>query len=388
MKHSKLGASGAHRWINCPGSVNLIGDRHDNGGDETEFSARGTVAHEIAAGCLKGVLEPWEAVGQEQQEGPHLIVVDEEDVEAIQVYVNFCQEIMARSRSHWVEVPVNLATYHVDLWGTMDFAALSQDGTILDCVDYKHGVGVVVDVEDNEQLMQYAAGVLMSLIPAGSYSPIEKVRLTIVQPRAHGEDIRTWETTPAAILSWVEGVLAPAAIATEAPDAPLVAGSWCHDHFCKARAYCPALGFLGDDLAGMVADDANLPPKEFSAERIGKLLDAYDLMKPFFEILKEEAYDRACRGSKIPGRKLIEGKSNRVWKDGAEKEAALRLRSAERYTEPKMKSPAQMEKLVGGKEFATLWAFKPPGGMVLARSDNTKKEIVRSAIDAFKGIEE
>ena len=53
-----------------------------------------------------------------------------------------------------------------------------------------------------------------------------------------------------------------------------------------------------------------------------------------------------------------------------------------------MKSPAQMEKLVGGEDFVTLWAFKPTGKMSLARSDSKSKEIIRSAIDAFEGIEE
>ncbi len=58
--HSKLGFSGAHRYINCHGSVNLIGAGHDKD-DSSEFSARGNVAHDIASQCLKGEMEPWEA---------------------------------------------------------------------------------------------------------------------------------------------------------------------------------------------------------------------------------------------------------------------------------------------------------------------------------------
>ncbi len=133
--HSKLGASGAHRWINCPGSVNLIGDRHDQDDDGSDFSARGTAAHDTASECLAGTLEPWEALGRIYRIGSYHIVLDEEDVQAIQIYTVLCQGVMDRAESFWIEHPVNLATYHKDLWGTIDFAALSRDGTLLDCED-------------------------------------------------------------------------------------------------------------------------------------------------------------------------------------------------------------------------------------------------------------
>ena len=49
--HHSLGASAAHRWMNCPGSVREIA-KLPKGDDSTEHSREGTLAHEHAAALL------------------------------------------------------------------------------------------------------------------------------------------------------------------------------------------------------------------------------------------------------------------------------------------------------------------------------------------------
>src|SRR5580765_4761035 len=59
--HSPLGASGAERWMNCPGSVSLL--KLVSPGvesDEPEYRTHGTAAHQLLAHCLTEKLDAWE----------------------------------------------------------------------------------------------------------------------------------------------------------------------------------------------------------------------------------------------------------------------------------------------------------------------------------------
>src|SRR4051812_2563885 len=65
--HSPLGASGAERWMNCPGSyhaadvVRKLG-RFDEG--DPEYRTQGVNAHTAAAYCLETGTEAWMLTGQ------------------------------------------------------------------------------------------------------------------------------------------------------------------------------------------------------------------------------------------------------------------------------------------------------------------------------------
>jgi hypothetical protein len=48
--HSRFGASGAHRWTECPGSVEAQAGLPDNSGPEAQ---EGTALHAVAAHCLE-----------------------------------------------------------------------------------------------------------------------------------------------------------------------------------------------------------------------------------------------------------------------------------------------------------------------------------------------
>ena len=63
----------------------------------------------------------------------------------------------------------------------------------LEVIDYKHGIGIVVEVENNPQIMYYAYMIIDEL---GSAWMIAPTTLTIVRPRVTWrEPIRSWQTT-------------------------------------------------------------------------------------------------------------------------------------------------------------------------------------------------
>src|SRR5208282_2991533 len=139
--HSKLGASGAERWMNCPGSVSLLSELKLPESDEPDYRSLGTAAHELACLCLQGGLDAWEYIGHKI--GAH--VVDEDMVDAVQIYLDECCSLP--EGEIFIEFRVDAPEFDHDFYGTTDFACVS--GTTLFVRDYKHGAGVAVDVENN-----------------------------------------------------------------------------------------------------------------------------------------------------------------------------------------------------------------------------------------------
>src|SRR3954467_10867369 len=79
------------------------------------------------------------------------------------------------------------------LFGRLDVGMVSPGRGVLEIVDYKNGAGVWVGVEDNFQLLYYAAGALRQLTPNESVR-IHRVRLTVVQPNTDpAKPIKYWD---------------------------------------------------------------------------------------------------------------------------------------------------------------------------------------------------
>jgi len=58
--HHPLGASGASRWLACPGSVRLSADLPDPG---SAYAEEGTLAHQLAEVCLSQHVDPEDVPG-------------------------------------------------------------------------------------------------------------------------------------------------------------------------------------------------------------------------------------------------------------------------------------------------------------------------------------
>ncbi len=348
MYHSKLGPSGAHRWIPCPGSVSAEAGLPDTAGPAAE---EGTVAHAMAEYTLtqgyetareyladvkaqreKGIHDSdyaHDADVQEQAvdyaftdpvEYVQSIGSEETMADTIAPYIEFVRGL----HNPTIETRVHYDKYVPDGSGTSDTFALSPDYRILDVVDLKYGYGRV-DAEDNPQGKCYALGVLEDF--DFLCEDVEVVRITIVQPRLNA--VSTWETTPAAIYEWAETVLAPAADATEAEDAPRVPGP-AQCKFCKALATCPAAARFAVEQAvsGFDSDDPaeeQFPrdPKALRPSQIGYALQCLPLLKAWATAITEYAENRAVAGDTIPGFVLGTGRGSYSWND--EEEALKKL---------------------------------------------------------------
>lgn len=385
-EHSPLGASGAHRWMRCPGSVKMsqgVGD------PESDFAAEGTKAHEIGSICLGSGVDAWQLIGTTGIAGVPGEVMetfscDKDMADAVQVYLD-----AARSQHDfewhlgenvWIEHFFHCPSIHELFFGRSDLVAL--EGDTLHIWDYKHGAGIVVEVEWNPQLMYYAAGVLESL---GLWNKIPEVTLHVAQPRGFHMDgpVREWTVSTAQLWAWLYTVLVPAMDRALASDET---NSGEHCRFCPARRHaCPQLLADADELEEylkMMEEGGGA--KALSNEQVGRFLDLCEVIKIAGKAARETGYARVEKGGAIPGWKLAKARSFREWKDGAEEAIIREFGKDKAYTDPKLKSPADVDKMPRGRDFTAKHAFKPDNGLQLVRDSDSRPEAGPKAKSMFK----
>lgn len=386
--HSPLGASGAERWMNCPGSVALIKELDLPQSDEPDFRSLGTSAHAAANEALVNGLDAWETVGE--RHGKH--VVDVEMADAIQVFLSEVRRCIKPDSKVYYEFGVDAPEFHKDFYGTLDVGIVT--GTHMAIRDYKHGEGIAVDVEDNPQMMYYAYGLLRH------HPEVETVSLGIVQPRGFHPDgpIRIWDEvdgeplTADYIRNWAETTLLNAMLATEI-DNDLAAGEWCR--FCPAKLVCPLMTSLFG--AAMQADPKKVV--KLTDASIGRSYQYVPAVKSYLKALEEEAYRRLSNGAELPGVKLVPKKANRVFNanvtkvvDGKEVTINIADFMREKYgdeafTTPELKSPAVLEKIdAEAKKLVHEFAYTPNNGTTVALENDKRPAVkIQTTLEAFPG---
>lgn len=357
--HAKLSASGAYRWLACPGSVRLSEGLPDK---TSSYAAEGTAAHDVAARCLTFNKKASEYLGQQVEADGFKFVVDQEMVEAVQIYLDHISSIASHVR-RWVEVDLTpaLKKLHPDFGGTVDCAVLDVEANTLHVVDLKYGAGVLVSVEDNAQLKYYALGAMLKLEELDVVP--EKIVVTIVQPRCGSQPVRTDTFDSFDLIDFAEEIV-QGAKAVYAEGAALVPGSHCQ--FCRAKVTCPKLEeqtrqLMANKFQDLEAVDSRNTNENgiidlLTDEKLSEVLDMLGAVESRIKAIREEAYERAMKGNPPPGWKLVGKRATRKWNDEAEVCTQL-LGTDECFTEPKLKSPAQVEKVLGKKKFKEIEEF-------------------------------
>lgn len=358
--HAALGASGAYRWMACPGSVRL------SAGIESKSSAyaeEGTVAHQLAELCLRNGQDPIEWVDRKipAKYGEHFVTG--EMAEAVTVYVDYIRTHIIAGDQVQIEQRFDLSSLGVGvpMFGTCDSVIYMPEYRKMIVVDFKYGAGIAVEAVGNPQLRYYALGSLLSMPDAA----VDSISVVVVQPRAFHVDgpIRSENITSYDLAEW-SAELVEAAKRTTEPDAHLFAGDHCR--FCPALAICPAQRERA--VAVIEADFAPLPPETLTPAELAAVLDKraqLDAVVAWYKAVEAHAYSLAIGGEHVPGYKLVQGRAgNKAWAD--EDDAALALELAgvapEDLWTRKLVSPAAAEKLVGktaAKDLAQYVARKP-----------------------------
>lgn len=390
--HAVLGASGAHRWMNCPGSVAMA---KEIGHEETEsiYAREGTAAHAVAEKCLRSGLDPEFYVGQ-KIEG---IKVTREMAASVRIYVDRVRMVAKAAQTEpLIEVRFDLSKGGPEgkgleppepMFGTADAVVWDElHGRTLWVLDYKHGQGVTVEAENNPQLMYYALGAVLKL---GMNPPPRKIKVVIVQPRASHPDgiIRDWEFEWADLVAF-KNELMVAAYATQEENAPLKTGSWCR--FCPARAVCPAQEELAvavaqQEFGAMVPATEEQPgslpaPYTLTEDELLEILDKSDYVIEWLREVQRYADNLLETGTPLPGWKLVAKRANRKWNDEEEVIAFLRGVDGveeEDYLPRKLLSPNQTELLLRrvGAELPEHFTNREVSGYNRVREEDPRRAI-------------
>jgi uncharacterized protein DUF2800 len=412
--HARLAASSAHRWMNCAGSPRMEAGRPDV---DTEYNVEGRAAHALAARLLekrnrfssddraRSFLSGVAFMTVELKEGGDVkVAVTDEMRDALVLYASVVREAIEEAAPPvrtFVEQRVSLEKLDPPekMFGTADFA-LAAPG-LIHVIDLKYGTGVVVEVRDNPQLMEYALATKLSLPTADVAGLDPEIRTTIVQPRASHPDgaVRSHSYSLKELREFGHKLIEAAKRAHD-PAAALTPGSWCR--WCKAAAFCPALAretqaaaqaefdtgltpgtavVVSRNVAEVVVPDVELLP----IATIARVLEKAEMIEGFLAAARERARRELMGGREVPGWKLVNGRAMREWIEDAEEKLKAIVDPKELY-ETKLRSPAQIEKLIGKKNLPAALYRKVSKSIKLAPSDDPRPAIASSAQDEFAAL--
>jgi hypothetical protein len=269
-----------------------------------------------------------------------------------------------------LEERLDFSQWVPDGFGTGDVVIIADK--TMEVIDLKYGKGVAVSAVDNSQMKLYALGALFAY---DFLYDIQEIRMTIVQPRIYGDGISSDTITVEELMEWAEKVVVPAAKLADAGEGDFKAGEHCR--WCKVKGNCRARA--EENMAALSHEFKD--PRLLSMEEIGQILTIAEQLQSWAKNVQEFAYEQALTGEKVPGWKIVEGRSNRTIPD---KEAAkIRLLDSKipfsSYLKPQeLLGIGDLEKKVGKKKLTELIGdliTKPPGKPVLVVESDKRQEL-------------
>ena len=403
--HAILSASSSKRWLHCPPSVRL---EEGFPNESSVYAEEGTFAHEVCEYKVRKYLH--ERVTRPQSEEYYTEEIDQ----ITDVYYEFVVGVIEAMKRNGSD-PLVLVEERVDYshiapsgFGTADMliVRMDEDGKgLLHVCDFKAGKGVFVDCDHNSQMMLYAIGALHAY---GYIYPIEKVRMTIIQPRL--DNISTFECSRKELEEWGESIRPTAKLAYEGKGEQSP-GDWCR--FCRAKPVCGACaeealslareefldldaGVLSDDVTEMTTDNNDLPvfkqPGLVPISELSVILPMLNRISSWieavFSYVSAEAINHAVP---VPGYKVVEGRSKRIFTDtDAVVETAIQNGYTDLYKQ-QLITLTEFEKMMGKKRFTELlgeYVAKPPGKLTLVPEDDPRPPVdLNHAMDDFEALE-
>ena len=375
-RHAVLSASASHRWLHCLPSARLELEFENTG---SEAAREGTAAHELCEHKLKRALHM-------RSKRPVSDYDSDEMEDCTDAYTDFVMEQIEIARQSCrdpivlIEQHLDFSCYVPDGFGTGDCIIISDDR--LHIIDFKYGMGVLVEAEENPQMKLYALGALQ--IYDALYD-INEVSMTIFQPRR--ENVSTWTIPVTELKEWAEEELRPKAEMAFEGQGEYVPGEWCT--FCRAAVRCRA---RAEEKLRLAQTEFRMPPLLTDTE-IEEILNVLpDLTKWANEITAYATDAAVNHGKEWQGFKVVEGRSVRKYRDEKKVAEAAKAAGYKDIWRKSLITLTDMEKLMGKDTFKEILGdlvFKPPGKPTLVpKSDKRPAINTTNAINEFKEITE
>lgn len=382
--HAILSASTAHRWLVCTPSARL--ELEENHEECSVYAAEGTAAHALAELKLRyrfGKLPiseyevEYEKFKVDTEFGKYYNKEFEEYVDNHVEYV--CSLTDELTDYHiFFETRVNFSNVVPQGFGTADVMIVTEDTVYV--IDLKFGAGVPVSAINNPQLRLYGMGAL-NLFPNTKF-----IKTIINQPRLESRDEET--LTKQELLDWAFNFVKPRAEEAIKGEGVLKADEdACR--FCKLRGKCKERADTQLALAQnefKIIDRKEYTVQNISPEQLSNILEIAPMFIDWFKDVQAFALGQLIAGVKIPGYKLVEGRSTRMITD---EEKVKEILLGVGLTEDEIMKPREMlgisklEALVGKKLFADLckdYLIKPYGKLTMAPESDRRPAVNTIAI--------
>lgn len=371
--HSLLSPSSAFRWIKCTPSAKLNVALPDS---TSEYALQGTAAHTLCEYKLQKLL------GKDAKDPTeNLTYFDAEMADCTDSYQQYVSEQIETAKQ-FCKDPIVLVEQKLDFskwvpqgFGTGDCVIVADN--VLTVIDFKYGVGVLVEAEQNPQMMCYALGALALF---DSIYDIENVVMTIFQPRR--DNISIYELSKKELLQWADEILSPAAQLAAKGEGEFKAGKHCK--FCKVKATCRKRAEYNLELARY---DFEMPANLEDTE-IEVILSKADELAAWCSDIKEYAFQQALNGKQWNGWKLVEGRSVRKYINEDAVAETVKNAGYDPY-EHKVLGITAMTRMLGKAKFENLLSSfieKPTGKPALVPKSDKRPSIDKAvqAADDFK----
>lgn len=365
------------------------------GRESSEFSAEGTVLHEVRQKCLEMNLDPFDFVGKTLSADGYSFTIDDDMADRLVAGIDWVRQ---HTGDPMVEIRVDLSPWLPDQFGTCDTAWVYKNDLYIS--DYKNGVGKPVSAHENRQLRAYALGVWHML----GRPQIRKVVINVDQPRAGG--MKFWECTLDDLLAFGEELRA-AYERVERGDVefvPTTAGcQWCPVR--KTARGCAARNMWLVHMIGAGAMDPSQPigfrdPAQMSRSMRYYIVKHAAEIRSWLATLHEESLKAAVAGDPDPGSKAIMGNQGARYFTDAERAefllvwalgpAAYKPKQSIGMTEIDRIMKPGRKKLGHPVEYEALQELvrRPPGTAKLVPADHPSPAYVVDYGDDFDDIPE
>ena len=374
--HAVLSASGSHRWLNCTPSARLELEFENTG---SEAAREGTAAHALCEHKLKRALHM-------RSRRPVSDYDSDEMEECTDAYAEFVMEQYETAKQVCddpvvlIEQRLDFSCYVPDGFGTGDCLIISDDR--LHIIDFKYGMGVLVEAENNPQMKLYALG---ALAVYDALYDIREVSMTIFQPRR--ENVSTWTIPVEDLKAWAENELKPRAKMAYDGEGEYLPGEWCT--FCRAAVRCRA---RAEEKLKLAQTEFRMPPLLTDAEIEDILAVLPDLTKWANEITAYALDTALNHGKEWNGFKVVQGRSVRKYRDEAAVAEAAKEAGYKDIYRQSLIPLTEMQRLMGKDRFEAILGgliTKAPGKPTLVpKSDRRPAMNVSNAINEFYEIKE
>ena len=381
--HALLSPSSSHRWLVCTPSAMLESKEPST---YSPYAEEGTEAHalaEIKLSYMLGYINEEEYATRFED----LKLSGKFYSSELNEYVNeYCQEVMTIVKEDYkginvkvkLEERVNFDDIVPEGSGTSDVVIVGP--TFIHIIDLKFGKGVPVSAIGNPQLKLYALGAIKKFIRECN---CQEVRMTIIQPRIG--NIETDFISIKDINDWAINYVKPRAEMAKRGEGELVPGEHCK--FCKRKGKCQALAdkqlaIAQAEFDDVVIENNILEPRNMSPEVLSRILTIAPKFIDWFKDVEKYAMSAAINEElKIPGYKIVEGKSVRMITDTEAVKEKLKTSGfkEEDYLKPQeLLGITALEKNIGKKLFNNLceqYIVKPNGKPTLVPESDRREAL-------------